>query len=261
VVNADLVYTPVFDSDRFIDGTRVAFYDAASGTIVGNNRPVQTQRPDDFPHDGELALRLHRLSGAMELAVYAYDGFWKSPAGIDPATGLALFPALRVLGASLRTPLGAGLFNAETGYYDSRDDRAGSDPYTRNSEWRLLFGYEQELATELTGAVQYYLESMADHGAYLNSLPISATPQDEHRHVISLRLTRQALQQRLLLSLFNFWSPSDHDGHLRLKATYAWDDHWTIEGGSNLFYGERSSTFFAQFKDDSNVFLALRYGF
>ena len=44
--------------------------------------------------------------------------------------------------------------NAEFGYYDSRDDSNGSNPLIRNSEWRVLVGYEQEIAPELTGGVQ-----------------------------------------------------------------------------------------------------------
>lgn len=260
-INLDVVYTPVFDSDRYVDGTRVSYYDASSGQISGKSRPVTTDQPDSFPDDGELALRLYRVIGTAEVAFYAYDGFWKSPAGFDPASGLATFPALRVLGASVRLPLGPGLCNAETGFYDSRDDEAGSDPFIKNSEWRFLLGYEQELAPELTGSVQYYLESLQDYSAYLATLLDSAYRQDQQRHVLSLRLTQQLLQQRLLLSFFNFWSPSDEDGHVRLKATYAWDDHWTTEAGANLFYADQSQTFFGQLKENNNLFVALRYGF
>jgi len=42
----------------------------------------------------------------MEVALYGYQGFWKSPGGFDPLTGNAIFPELRVYGASLRSRLG-----------------------------------------------------------------------------------------------------------------------------------------------------------
>ena len=80
-----------------------------------------------------------------------------------PATGRATFPRLRSYGASLRRPMAGGIANIELGYYDSRDDRAGNDPFVANSEFRLLAGFERELAPNLTGAVQYYLEHMADN--------------------------------------------------------------------------------------------------
>lgn len=260
-VNLDLVYTPRFDADRFIDGQRVTYFSPVAGEIVGTNGVVQAEIPDQAFQDDEIALRLHRLIGATELALYAYQGYWKSPAGADAQTGQATFPSLRVWGASLRQPLGPGLFNAETGYYDSRDDRDGQNPLIANSEWRFLLGYEQEIAPELTAGVQVYSEWLQDHNAYRASLPATAWSRDEWRQVLTLRLTQLMLQQRLHLSLFNFWSPSDQDGHLRLKAAYQWDDHWKTEIGSNLFWGERAETFFGQLTQNDSVFVAVRYGF
>src|SRR5690606_17579657 len=116
---------------------------------------------------------------------------------------------LRVWGASLRQPLAAGLFNAEIGYYDSHDDSDGSNPWINNSEWRFLLGYEQELAAELTAGVQLYAEWLQDYDDYRTGVPDGTWQRDEWRHVASLRLTQLLLQQRLNLSLFNFWSPSD----------------------------------------------------
>ena len=58
------------------------------------------------------------------------------------------FPRLAVLGASARGALAGGVSSVELGYYDSKDDRSGSDPFVRNSELRLLVGYEREVARE-----------------------------------------------------------------------------------------------------------------
>ena len=39
------------------------------------------------------------------------------------------------------------------------------------------------------------------------------------------------------------------------------DDHWSVELGGNLFLGSDDDTFFGQFEDNSNAYLALHYGF
>ena len=65
-----------------------------------------------------------------------------------------------------RGTLGPGVANAEFGYYDSREDLEGRNPLVNNGEARFLVGYERELATELTGGFQYYLEHMLDYDAY-----------------------------------------------------------------------------------------------
>ena len=154
LINLDIVYTPRFDADRYIDGRRISFYNASAGKITGRSAPLITDTPNDYFSDAELALRAHRLIGPFEVALYYYDGFWKSPNGQNPSTGAFTFPELSVYGASLRGPLASGIANIEVGYYGSREDQSGSNPFVANSEWKLMAGYEQELARDLTGSIQ-----------------------------------------------------------------------------------------------------------
>ena len=60
---------------------------------------------------------------------------------------------------------------------------------------------------------------------------------------------------------FVFYSPSDDDGYVRPIATFAVDDHWTLEGGANWFFGDEDHTFFGQFEDNTNVYAAIRYSY
>ena len=69
------------------------------------------------------------------------------------------------------------------------------------------------------------------------------------------------LNQRLTLSLFNFWSHTDEDGYLRLNSKYQVDDHLRLEAGLNQLYGQENSTCFGQLATNSNVFIAVRFGF
>ena len=259
--NLDLVYTPRFDSDRFIDGQRISYWNAGLGRRAGRDAPVQADIPDEPFDDDEWAARLYRNLGGYEVALYGYDGFWKSPGGSDPARGTALFPQLQACGASARGPLGHGILSLETGWYRSIDDRDGTDPMINNSEVRYLVGYEQELMRELTGGFQYYVENLRDYDAYRATLPDGLAARDEYRHVLTLRLTKLLLNQNLNLGLFLYWSPSDHDAFLRPKASYKLDDHWIVEMGGNIFVGADDHTFFGQFERNNNLYASVRYGF
>ena len=259
--NLDLIYTPRFDSDRFIDGRRISYWHAGLGRRAGRDAPVRADRPDDAFDDDEWAARLYRTVGAYEVAFYGYNGFWKSPGGSDPLTGRAIFPRLQACGASMRGPCGRGILSLEAGGYRSRDDRAGADPFVNNGELRYLAGYEQELMRNLTGGIQYYVERMRDYDAYRRTLPDGMAARDEFRHVLTLRLTKLLLHQNLNLSLFLYWSPSDHDAFFRPKANYKLNDQWIVEIGGNLFIGEDDHTFFGQFERNNNLYAAVRYGF
>ncbi len=259
--NVDVVYTPQFDHDRFITGERISFWSPTLGRRAGRDDRIDSDAPDDWFEDDEIAVRVFRTIGRTEVALYGYDGFWKSPAGQDPVSMKATFPRLSVYGASVRGTLGKAIANLEVGFYDSRDDRRGNDSFVDNSEFRLLIGYERELAKEFTGSFQYYLVRMLDYAAYRSTLPSSIEPRDEDRHVLSVRLTKLLLNQNLTLSSFLFFSPSDKDGYWRPSVAYKVNDNWELVAGGNLFFGEDDHTFYAQFEDNSNVYVSTRYSF
>ncbi|NOY63677.1 MAG: hypothetical protein GXP10_11120 [Gammaproteobacteria bacterium] len=258
--NLDLVYTPRFDADRYIDGERAAYYNANLGRIAGTDAVISVEKPHSWFSDDEIALRLYRNLATFEIALYGYDGFWKSPAGADPNSGNALFPRLSVYGASLRGPLLGGIVNGEWGYYDSKDDASGRNPLINNSEQRLLLGYEHELIANLTLAMQLYSTRMLDYGTYRQSLPGALPAARQNRHEIGARVTWLALDQKLTASLFLRYSTSDRDYYLRPKLHYSVDDHWSYELGANIFHGNQAYTFFGQFQHNDNIYVALRYG-
>jgi hypothetical protein len=260
-VNVDVVYTPRFNSDRFIDGKRLSFFGPGQGRIVGRDFPVSVDSNNRWFQEDEVAVRAYRNLGSFEGAIYGYSGYWKSPGGQDPVTGLATFPKLNAFGASLRGPIASGIAMLEVGYYDSRDDSSGDNPLINNSEFRFLAGYEQELLPQLTLGVQYYLEWLQDYDSYRMTLPVGLPTRNEFRHVLTTRLTKLAMNQNLMLSLFNYYSPSDQDGYLRANINYKLTDQWQVEGGTNLFYGKVKDTFFGQFKDNSNFYAGVRFGF
>lgn len=261
LVNIDIVYTPCFDSDRYISGERISFWNPLLNRHSHSSDQLHVATRSQWFVEDELSVRLYQNVGSYELALYGYHGYWKSPVGYNPTNRKQTFPRLRTVGASARGSVGVGLLNVEVGYYDSYDDRSGDDPLIPNSEYRVLIGYEQELWCNFSAAAQYYLEYMDDYSQYQHSMPSGSYTKDRDRHVVTLRLTQQALNQNLTLSLFTFWSPSDQDGYVRPSIKYKASDALSVYVGANLFLGTKEQTFFGQFDQNNNAYIGIRHSF
>lgn len=255
-VNVDVAWSPSFEPDDYLTGERFSFFSPLAGTIVAPRPPLAGIEPDN----GEIAMRLYETVGSTEYAAYLYRGFFKRPLGSN-ASFEPIFPALSVYGASLRRPLADGVFNAEIAWHESRDDPGGTNPLIPNDQFRVLIGYEFEAAPRFNVGLQYYLESTQDYGHLIAATPAPQFEPDRNRHVLTNRLTWRDSRDKLTLSLFTFFSPSDDDRYLRPSVAYRYSDRWTFTGGANLFDGDRTSTFFGQLEDNSNAWLRARYSF
>ena len=254
--NFDLLVNPEFAPDRYLDGRQVSFYDPAIGAKRGLGNPLNAQ----LSRGSETHLRLHRMIGGTETALYFYEGYWKSPGGRDD-TGIATFPELRTYGASVRGNVAGGIGNFEFSYYDSREDGNGTDPQINNSQMRYLVGYEREVSQDFTVGVQAYVEQKLDFNAYRQNLPVGFPEEDEYRSVLTLRLTRLLPLKNLELSTFLFYSPTDEDWYGRPSVEYKISDYWTVSIGAGLFGGQQESTFYNQFEDNTNAWISVRWGY
>ncbi|GAB4116846.1 MAG: hypothetical protein Tsb0027_08760 [Wenzhouxiangellaceae bacterium] len=266
--NVDLVYTPRFDPDRFVDNSRLSLFDPRSNSVIGSSTVFEPVLPDRWFRDDEWSMRAHRVLGAWEFASYGYRGYWKSPNGFrlaadhDMSASLqVVFPRLHAWGASLRGPIFNGIVSMETSRYDSRDDPTGSDPLLPNDQWRFLLGYEQELVADLTLGLQYYQERTLDYDALLASLPDGIAAPDLRRHLLTGRINLLTHNQNVNWTLFLFASPSDEDLYLRASWQWQMTDRWQTGIGFNVFAGRQRNSFFGQFTDNTNVHASLRYGF
>jgi len=262
LANVDVVYTPRFDSDRFITGDRVSYWNGRR--TAGADAIVRTDKQDDWFGDDEWALRISKNVGGYELAAYGYLGYWKSPGGFNTSTSKYTFPKLNVYGASARGQVGKGIGNVEMGYYDSRDDKSGDEPYVDNSQMRYLIGYEQdlpEIAPDFTVGLQYYVEQTLNYSDYRRALPAGNKAVDQYRHLLTFRITKLYWNQNLTCSLFTYFSPSDKDVYMRPNINYKVNDNLAMEVGANVFWGDYPHTFFGQFEDNTNIYTAIRYSF
>lgn len=261
--NADVVWTPVFEPDRYITGERLSFFSPMAGGVVSATQmgqPLDAITPARTIENGEVAARLHRTVSGWELALYGYKGFTKQPLAYDEGAMMPAFSELAVYGASVRGNLFGGIANAEGAYHHSLDDEDGDDPDVPNSQLRTLAGYEHEIVANFTGAVQHYLEVVQDHEQLLANSPAPEFEAREARHTVTTRLTYRAMRETLTLSLFAFVAIEDEDFHLRPRITRKWTDAVEVTLGGNMMAGD-PDTFFGQLEDNTNLYLRFRYSF
>ena len=260
-LNVELVAIPFFRPDNLPSADRFFYFDPFAEV------PQRTLRePASTAGNVEFALRLYRRIFGSDASLFAYRGYWRQPSFRpdqlpSPAQLQGSYPRLAAYGASAQRNVGAGLLSLEAGYYDSQDDRSGADPAIPNSQFRTLVGYQRQLASELTLGAQYYTEVFTNYASYKATLPAGFPPQDRVRHLLTARLTQFLKYQTWKLSFFGFYSPSDEDVLLIPEVWHAITDRLSLTVGANIFAGRHSTTFLGQFRQNDNVYVALRFDF
>lgn len=243
-LSVDLAWTPRFTPDRYIDGQRLGFFDARSGTRAGGRDQIDAVEPRRGLGGSEWGLRLHRRHEGVEYALYAYRGFDKQPLGADAQRRPSHFRRDSA-GFSLRGPLFGGIASFETGRELSGADLSEVTARVPHKS-AAMAAFEKEWRPKLTIGLQLYAERH-------DSEPGNASPLNgESRRLVSLRISRQALRDRLNLSAIVFHSPDQHDRWLRLTASHRLSDQWLLGASANAFGGP-VQRFFGQLEDDSNA--------
>ena len=261
VANVELLLIPFFEPDNLPTPDRFVLFDSLASV-----RTRDEKRPATTYANRELALRVYRKIAAVDVSLYAYRGFWRTPAlrpdsFASPTRVAVLYPHLSVYGMSAQGSALRGVLSFETGYYRSRDDGDGVDPTIPNSQARVLIGYQRQLRQDSNLAIQYYAEVMQSHAAYRKFLPAGYPAQKAYRDVITLRLEQLLEHQTWKLSLMSFYSASDHDYLVQPQASRTFSDNLAATVGANIFGGRRDWSFFGQFDANDNVYLSVRFDF
>ena len=260
IANIDLIWMPEFEPDVYLTGERFSYFSPLVGDIVAAPPKISPQQPSEKFSNSEIAIRIYNSIEGIEWALYGYKGFWGQPTSID-SNGNPAFAKLNTYGASIRSSLMGGIANAEVTYYVSTQDRSGANPLVPNDQTRFLLGYETELIPKLTLGLQYYIEHTMDYDKLLENSMFAHYEQDESRHLITTRFNYRVMRDKLNLSLFVFYSPTDSDSYWRPSLAYRIDDKWRIDVGANIFLGDEIHTFWGQFDQNDNVYVRVRVSF
>ncbi|MCB9513132.1 MAG: hypothetical protein R3C71_04445 [Candidatus Krumholzibacteriia bacterium] len=263
---AELALSPDFTPDNLPDGTRLAVYNPFLGEAAAAGAMPEVRRPAPGLRHGEIFGRLYGTRGSLEWALYGYKGFWPTPQAVlmpaDAESAPALgYPRLASGGASLRGPVGAWLVSLESAYYASLDDGAGDDPTLPNSELRGIAGVERSLGGDWMLGAQWFAIGMMNHDAYLEGVMPGGPTVDALRHTLTFRLTKMALDQRLVLSLFAYAGVTDGEWHLRPSLSHKLTEAVKLTLGASLLDGDHAWTQFGQFAGNDLVYARLRYSF
>lgn len=259
--SAELIVIPFFEPNNFPDHKRFFMFDPM---------PAVTEREEGKPaniiENTEIAFRMYRDLSGFDAALYFYKGFFRQPSMFpdsmtSPTKIDLVYPELSVYGASLQGRALDGVLSLEAGYYDSREDRGGTDPMTPNSQAKFLIGYQRQMWEDFTIGLQYYGEYMDDYSEYEENLP-SGFPQDKKLHdLASVRLTQFLIHQTLRLSFFSFYSPSNDDYLLNPEIKYNLTDSVWTAVGANVFGGGDEWDQFGSLDENDNVYVQVRYEF
>jgi hypothetical protein len=254
--NFELVLAPHFRESRIPDARRFHLYDLM---------PAVTTRGTAKPGQGDAGLRIYRDIAGWDAALYLYRGFQRTPSmrpdSMSAPTRITYFyPQLSVYGASASGRIGEGVLNLEAAYYDSRQDRAGSDFAVPNSQTRLLMGYQIQPADDLSLGFPYYAEHMRDYAAYRAALPAGFPIDRRLSQTVTARLTQLFQHQTLRLSVYASYTAGSGDHFVNPELRYSFTDSVWGAIGANL-YGGKAWGPFGQLAKDDNLYLQLRYGF
>ena len=252
----ELVAAPGFRESRVPDSRRFHVFDPM---------PAVTSRETAKPDQGEAGLRAYRDLAGYDAALYLFRGFQRTPSmrpdsAVAPTRITFFYPELSVYGASISGRAGAGVLGLEAAYYDSREDRAGSDFTVPNSQTRLLAGYQIQPLEDLSLSFQYYAEYMHDYAAYRAALPAGFPVEKRRSHTVTARVTQFFLHQTLRLSAFVLRNTSNGDYFVNPELRYSFTDKVWGAIGANLFGGKPYGQF-GQLSSDDNAYLQVRYEF
>ncbi len=262
LLNVEIVVTPFFEPDRYPTGERLVFPDPFP---TGLSRRAETKRRSF--ENVELSSKISRYVADWEVAVYVSRTFYRLPAQVldDPVSPVEVhlrFPRLNTFGASLSGAFLDGIVSIEGAYYDSGDDRNGSNAAIENSDIKGLVGYSRPVWSEATLGVQGQVEWMQKYDSYEANLPAGFRVRDELRWTATLRYTQPLLHHSLLLNLFVFSGLSEKDGYLIPSVRYSFTDALWGEIGGNIFVGsDEDYARFGSFDKNDNIYFTVRYGF
>jgi len=260
-LSAELVIIPFFRPARLPRKTRFHQYDPMP-QVTERHR----QEPASTPDNTEIALRLYRSLAGYDTSIYIYKGVFKQPAMRPdnfsmPARIDLIYPRLSVYGASIQGTSFNGILSLEAGYYDSREDRDGSDPVIPNQSIKFLIGYQKQIWEDFTAGIQYHATQMLDYDEYRDNVPTGLPDEKEWQDILTVRLTHLFRHQTLKVSFFSFWSPADGDYLIIPEISYDLTDHLRVSAGANIFGGGDEWNQFGSLDDNDNIYMHTRYEF
>jgi len=245
------------------------FFEPAQFPLPTGAAALESRVPGHSVHDGEVGVKLSKVSGDFDCSLSYYNGYSLLPALIAaPAVIQLYYPRTQVLGADFARNFGRFGFRSEIAY-TLPQRQANPDP---NASRRRLFwvgGVDRTFFDNLNLNLQYFVRwtpgyekpaDLSDPRA-LSSAAVNALVGGQERGAtpgITFRVSDQWLNDTLRAELLSFIDLARGDQYLRPLITYDFSDRIRFLLGANLYGGPRDSPF-GILKPDSGVFMELRF--
>ncbi len=222
------------------------------------------------------AIKAEQSGKAIDWSVSYYNGLDLNPdlsLGSVSNSGLSLrldHHRIDVFGADAATVIGRYALRTEVAYTRTEDNN-GQDPFVKNPFYYLVAGGDRTFFEYLNVNLQYYARYVSNYQdpSTLNNFALRtiaiqeaviSNQFDRFQHGMTWRVSDKWLNETLEGEIAGIASFTRRDFALKPKLVYSIDDHWKGSFGANLFRGENNS-FYGRLKDESNVFMELKYSF
>lgn len=232
------------------------------------------ERPDDIHRQG--ALKLDHSGDNVDWSLSYFNGFDHNPdIALDSVdiNGLGTrltYHRVRVVGADAATTRGPYGLRVEAAYTFT-EDGAGRDPATKNPFMSLVMGVDRTFANDVYVNLQYLLritskyrspEDIADPIQRAVAVQQGIVNYELDRSVqgISAKVSRNWLNDTLTAEIAGIYTFRRQSHVIRPTLTYSISDRWQARFGADMYRGEEQ-TFFGRLRENSTVYIELRYGF
>jgi hypothetical protein len=216
--------------------------------------------------NSEVYLRFSTMASGFDYELVGGYFWYDDPAlhitpNIDPQTqqltSLTLMPEyhrVSMTGGSISTPVGSLLLRAEGAYYSGRYFQI-ANPMVQGGKLKkdnlhYMAGLDYNLRG-ITLSAQFIQELILDHEEGMQN--------DELENTMTFLAKKGFIREKLWVEFFSYIGLNNEDALIRPKVTYNFADGFEVQGGANIFLGEKGR--FGQYKDNDMLYVKVKYSF
>lgn len=225
---------------------------------VGSGTPPDPVEPEKQLENGEVGLRASWFLPGVDLT-FAWARLWNDlPAklGADPGAETDPYGYRRTsfTGMTLSVPVGTFVVRGEAAWFSHRyltaTEQGAAD--VDKPVVTTLAGCDWYPGSDWTLSAQALVETILHHD--------DETLQDEHRSLVTARIAKKLLREKLELSNMAYISTGDGDLFNRFEADYEITDGFHAMAGTDLFAGTRNGIY-GRYKDNTQIWVKAKYSF
>ncbi len=158
-------------------------------------------------------------------------------------------------GGSFSTEIKGVILRGEGAYYNGKsfltEDPLATDALIEKDYLHYLVGLDFSIKS-VKFSTQFIQEAILDYNENMID--------EELQNTMTFMTRFDMLRETMHLELFSYIGLTSEDALIRPKITYDFDDSFSILLGSNIFLGDDEGRF-GQYKDNSMIYLKLKYNF